>query len=222
MARYDLSTPGGRFKANWDFIWGDHAFLRVGFQNAHWIGKDLVRTNQPWPFQLKRWADKGIRTVLNLRGTFPDVAYYALEKDACEQFGLKMVDFKIGSREAPSRQRILGARDLFAQLEYPVLMHCKSGADRAGIMSVLYRHFHLGQPIEIAMTELSLEKLHVKQGKTGVLDYVFTRYLTEGKPAGLSFVEWVESPAYDPVAIKKDFHAQWWGNLITEGVLRRE
>jgi protein tyrosine/serine phosphatase len=220
-SRFDLSTPGGRFKAYWDYIWNDHAFLRVGFQNAHWIGPDLVRTNQPWPFQLRWWAKRGIKTVINLRGGF-DGSFYALEKDACERYGLKMVDFVITSREVPIKQRVLGARDLFKSIEYPALMHCKSGADRAGIMSVFYRHFHLGEPIREAMSELGLRTLHVKQGKTGVLDYVFERYLAEGEPAGISFTEWVESDAYDPVAMKNDFRAAWWGTMLTEKLMRRE
>jgi protein tyrosine/serine phosphatase len=219
--KFDLSTPEGRFKAYWNYTWADHAFLRVGFQNAHWIGPDMVRTNQPWPFQLKRWRDQGIKTIVNLRGGF-DASFYALEKDACERLGLKMVDFTITSREVPSVARVLGARDLFKSIEYPALMHCKSGADRAGIMSVFYRHFHLGEPIRQAMEELCLRKLHVKQGKTGVLDYVFERYLAEGEPAGLSFVDWVQSPAYDPKKMKSEFRAQWWGSMLTEGLIRRE
>ena len=64
--------------------------------------------------------------------------------------------------------------------------------------------------------------LHMKAGKTGVLDYTFERYLAEGEPAGLSFIEWVESPAYDPDAIKADFRSQWWGNFFTERLLKRE
>jgi protein tyrosine/serine phosphatase len=219
--KFDMSTPEGRFKTYWNYTWADHAFLRVGFQNAWWIGPDLVRTNQPWPYQLKRWRDRGIKTVINLRGGF-DASFYALERDACERLGLKMVDFTITSREAPSVQRVLGARELFQSIEYPALMHCKSGADRAGIMSVFYRHFHLGEPIRKAMEELSLRKLHVRQGKTGVLDYVFERYLAEGEPAGLSFIDWVQTPAYDPKKIKADFRTQWWGTLLTEGLVRRE
>jgi protein tyrosine/serine phosphatase len=101
-------------------------------------------------------------------------------------------------------------------------MHCKSGADRAGIMSVFYRHFHLGEPIREAMSELGLRTLHVKQGKTGVLDYVFEVYLLEGEPKGLSFTQWVESDAYDPVAMKADFRAKWWGTLLTDRLARRE
>lgn len=219
--RFDVSTGWGRFKAYWHSIWGDHAFLRVGFSNAHWIGPDMVRAAQPWPYQLKYWKRDGIRTIVNLRGGF-DTGFYVLERDACERLGLKMVDFTITSREVPRRETVLGARDLFASIEYPALMHCKSGADRAGIMSVFYRHFHLGHPIREAMTELGLRTLHMKQGKTGVLDYVFERYLEEAEPKGVSFIDWVQSDAYDRKRIKEDFHASWWGTLLTDKLLRRE
>ena len=221
MSRFDLSTPGGRLKAYLDYLWNDHAYLRLGFQNAHWIGPDLVRTNQPWPFQLKWWARRGLKTVINLRGGF-DSAFYALEKDACERYGLRMVDATMYSREIPSRERMMYAQELFQTIEYPALMHCKSGADRAGIMSVLYRHFHLGEPIREAVKELSFRTLHVRQGKTGVLDYMFERYLTEAEPQGIAFMDWVMSDAYDPVGMKKDFQAAWWGTLVSDRLLRRE
>jgi len=219
--RFDLSTGWGRFRAYWHSIWGDHAFLRVGFSNAHWIGPDMVRAAQPWPFQLRWWKRDGIRTIINLRGGF-DTGFYVLEREACERLGLKMVDFTITSREVPRRETVLGARDLFASIEYPALMHCKSGADRAGIMSVFYRHFHLGHPIREAVKELGLRTLHVKQGKTGVLDYVFERYLAEAEPKGISFIDWIQSDAYDRAKIKADFHASWWGTLLTDRLLRRE
>src|SRR4051812_45514819 len=35
--RFDLSTPAGRAKAYADYLWNDHAYLRLGFSNAHWI-----------------------------------------------------------------------------------------------------------------------------------------------------------------------------------------
>jgi protein tyrosine/serine phosphatase len=114
----------------------------------------------------------GIKTIVNLRGGF-DASFHALEKDACERLGLNFVNFTITSREVPSRDRVLGAKRLFETLEYPALMHCKSGADRAGIMSVLYMHFRKGQTIREALDQLSLKYLHIRHGKTGVLDYTF-------------------------------------------------
>jgi len=220
-AKFDLSTPGGRAKAYADYLWNDHAYLRLGFQNAHWISDELVRTNQPWPHQLAAWKARGVRTVVNLRGGF-DASFHALEKDACERLGLTMVDFTITSREVPSRARVHGAKALFETIAYPALMHCKSGADRAGIMSVFYMHFRRGRTIREALDQLHLRYLHVKQGKTGVLDYTFERYLAEGEPAGLSFLEWVDSPAYDEAGIKADFRAGMLGALLTERLLRRE
>ena len=221
MAEFDLSTPGGRLRTYLDYLWNDHAYLRLGFQNAHWISDELVRTNQPWPHQIAHWKRQGIKTIINLRGGF-DASFHALEKDACDRHGLAMVDFTITSREVPSRARVFGAKELFETVQYPALMHCKSGADRAGIMSVFYMHFRKGLSIREAMDQLSLRYLHMRAGKTGVLDYTFERYLAEGEPKGQTFLEWVESPAYDPAAIKADFRAQWWGTLLTERIIRRE
>jgi protein tyrosine/serine phosphatase len=221
LSKFDLTTPGGRLRTTADHLWNDHAYLRLAFSNAHWISDELVRANQPWPFQLKAWKARGVRTVINLRGGF-QTSFRAMEVDACERLGLELVDFVVASRDVPTKQQVVGARELFETVRYPALMHCKSGADRAGVMSVFYKHFREGQPIRQAMKQLHPRYLHVKAGLTGVLDYVFERYLSEAEPAGLSFVEWVESPAYDPVAIKADFKAGWWGTTLTEKLLRRE
>ena len=90
------------------------------------------------------------------------------------------------------------------------------------MMAVLYAHFRLGQPIREAMSQLSGRYLHVKTGKLGLINYGFERYLSEGEPAGLAYVDRVQSNAYDPVKLKADFHAQWWATLLTDKLLRRE
>lgn len=221
MSTFDLTTPFGRFVAYLDYLWNDHAYLRLGFQNAHWLSPELIRTNQPWPYQLERWKRGGVKTIINLRGGF-DGSFHILERAACERIGLKLVNFTVTSRDAPSKAQVLGARDLFETLEYPAVMHCKSGADRAGVMSVLYAHFRLGQPIRQAIEQLSPRYMHVRQGYTGVLDHVFELYLDEIEPTGVSFVDWISSPAYDPVKIKSEFRAQWWGKLLVDRLLRRE
>jgi protein tyrosine/serine phosphatase len=218
---FDLSTPAGRTSTYLNYLWNDHAYLRLGFSNAHWISDELVRTNQPWPHQLAEWKRRGIKTIINLRGGF-DASFHALEKDACQRLRLTMVDFTITSREVPSRARVLGAKALFESIDYPALMHCKSGADRAGIMSVFYKHFRQGVPIREALEQLSLKYLHVRHGNTGVLDYTFERYLAEGEPKGQSFLEWVQSEAYDEAGIKADFRSRMWGRLLTDGVVKRE
>jgi hypothetical protein len=68
----------------------------------------------------------------------------------------------------------------------------------------------------------------VKHGKTGVIDAAFDLYLVHARANRISlsdvdaFIRWAESDAYDPAAIKRDFMGSWWGNFLTERVLRRE
>ncbi len=221
MSQFDLTTPLGRLQAYWSFLWDDHAYFRLLFQNAHWLSPEMVRANQPWPFQLEAWKARGIRTVLTLRDQ-PQKAHHVLEADACARLGLKLVDFVLASREAPTREQVLGAKALFETLDYPCLMHCKSGADRAGVMSVLYAHFRLGQPIAEAARQLAFRYGHIRHGETGVLDYVFQRYLDETAATGESFESWVGRPEYDIDRVKADFTSQWWGTLLADRLLRRE
>jgi len=221
MSRFDLSTGWGRFKAAMHYLWMDHAFLRIGFSNAHQLGPDIFRSNQPSPRQLKRWKARGVRTVINLRGP-RDEAYYWLEKAACEALDLELIDAPLWSRDPPTPEQVHRARELFQTVRYPVLIHCKSGADRAGMMGVLYRHFHLGEPIAVAMRQLSKKYLHHREGLTGVLDHMLEKYVNEIEPKGIGFIEWIDSPAYDPQAIRAEFKAGWWGTLLTEKLLRRE
>lgn len=219
MPDFDLTTVRGKLAAYLDYLWRDHAYLRLGFQNAHWVSGELVRSNQPWPHQLSAWKRRGIRTVVNLRGGF-DASFHALEQDACAALGLKLVNFTLTSRDAPDRSQLLAAKALFESLDYPALIHCKSGADRASLMSALYVHFRLGGDIPTAMRQLDLRYLHLKHGRTGILDFVFERYLADGASGGRTFTEWVESPAYDPAAIKAAYQAGGRKSVLADLVPR--
>jgi protein tyrosine/serine phosphatase len=217
----DLTTDAGRRRARYELVWGDHGFLRVRFRNLHRISDEMYRANQPSPEHIARYAKElGLKTVINLRGRSPK-GYYLLEKEACEANGIALVDFQVFSRDSPTRETVMAARDLFESIAYPALMHCKSGADRAGIMAVLYMHFRQKLPIEQALQQLSLKYLHIREGKTGMLDYFFETYLREGQPKGLSFVDWVSSE-YDRDAVKAGFLHTWKSKLNIDKLLQRE
>jgi protein tyrosine/serine phosphatase len=219
-SRFDLATPAGRKAANADLLWGDHGFLRARFRNFHWISPEMARANQPSPAQVAKYAEQGFKTILNLRGP-SDTGYYALEREACAAHGIEMIDARMHSREPPRKDQIHRAKALFDSIAYPAMMHCKSGADRAGVMAVLYMHFRQGQPIAQAKEQLSLKYLHIAQGKTGVLDYMFNVYLEETKESGKDFLSWVDED-YDPVRVRANFRASWLGNVLVDKILRRE
>ncbi|MBB35591.1 MAG: protein tyrosine phosphatase [Hirschia sp.] len=217
----DLSTEQGRRRARYELTWGDHGFLRVWFQNLHQISDEMWRANQPSPEQIREHArERGIKTIINLRGESPK-GYYLLEKEACEANGIDLVDFQMFSRDTPTPEKVHGARDLFETIKYPALMHCKSGADRAGIMAVLYMHFRQGLPIRDAVEQLSFKYLHVKEGKTGMLDHFFQTYLKVEEDTGMSFMDWIDGP-YDRLTVKEEFLRTWKAKLMVDRILRRE
>jgi protein tyrosine/serine phosphatase len=216
----DLNNPRDRKQARRDLVWGDHGFLRTRFPNRHDLGGGMCRENQPSPERIALLAEEGIKTILNLRGPSPK-GFYWLEKEACEKHGIALINFRVYSRDVHTVEKIRAARDLFEKIEYPAMMHCKSGADRTGFMGVLYRHFHMGDTIAQAVdSELTLKKLHVKQGKTGMLDFFFNDYLKYAEDHDITFMDWVET-IYDPADVKARFMDHWTGNPISE-LLRRE
>jgi protein tyrosine/serine phosphatase len=206
---------------NWaDMLLVDHGLFRLVYLNLHRLGSDAWRSAQPAPHQIRHLARLGIRTIVNLRGPRWCGSYW-LEQHACHRHGIRLIDFQVRSRAAPSREEMLGARDLLRSIEGPFLLHCKSGADRAGLMSTLYLIAVDGVPVAEARRQLALKYGHIRQSDTGVLDHVFDCYLEDNAKSPVAFFDWVER-MYDPEAVKRSFEAKGWANLVTNRLLRRE
>ena len=218
---YDLSDRQDYDRAMRGLMWGDHGVLRLAFHNMRHVGGEMWRCNQPDPKRMAALKEQGFKTILNLRGTQPGRHYYDLEHHAGRALGLTVIDLPWGSREAPYVDRIEQLIEVFDTIAYPAVMHCKSGADRAGIVAVLYKLLHEGAPFEEAVKQLSLKYGHVKQGKTGMLDHFFALYRERHARAPIDFLTWVRTE-YDRQACHDGFMASWWGSILTEKLLRRE
>ena len=174
------------------------------------------------PPSAPRAKQLGIRTIFNLRGERLNCGSYILEREACHQLRLTLVDFPIRSRGALEKPTIEAAAALFGQLRYPVLFHCKSGADRAGMIATLYLFLHEKMPLRQAMGQLSLRYGHVKQARTGVIsDYFFERYLSDTRKRPMAFLDWVDQ-VYDPKELNASFRENRFARFIVNDVLRRE
>jgi hypothetical protein len=99
-------------------------------------------------------------------------------------------------------------------------MHCKSGADRAGLMSALYLLIHKQMPVAVAREQLAFKYGHVKQAKTGLLDAFFDAY-EPFEANGMAFFDWLDN-VYDPDILQNSFMSRGWANRLVDDILRRE
>lgn len=222
IARWDRPIEGtvARLHAWTHMVFADHGVFRLAYLNLHKVTDTLWRAAQPAPHQLARLRDKGLRTVVYLRGG-REHGSWQLQKECCDALGLELLDFVVRSRAAPDKETLLRARRFFAELHYPALVHCKSGADRAGFVSALYLVVHEGRSADEALRQLSLAYGHFRLAKTGILDAFFERWRDDGEARGLSFEEWVET-RYDPEALERDFKPGLLSDILVDRMLGRE
>lgn len=196
----------------------DHGVLRLAYRNRHQLTPDLWRSAQPAPGDIAWARRKGIKTILSLRndGFGGDL----LEQEACKAEGLTFQRLPLFSRGAPRKETLRAALCLLPQLERPVLMHCKSGADRAGLGTALWLMIVERRPAAEAAHMLSLRYGHIAAAKTGVLDAFIDAYLNTGEAAGLPFAQWIET-VYDPDALDASFEPAGWADGLL-AVMRRE
>jgi len=220
--QYPPLTPWKRFLAWLNMLFVDHSMFRFFFNTRHAIAADCYRSSHPMPYQLRAAARAGVKSVLSLRGDETHIGSNVLEIETCRALGLNLVHYPIGSRDAPERHQLLRIKELFAELPRPLLIHCKSGADRAGLASAIYLLVEKGQPVEIAERELCFwPHGHIRQAKTGILDHFLETFRTHHQAHGTSFMDWAEHH-YDREAVRKSFHSSWWANKVVDTILRRE
>jgi protein tyrosine phosphatase (PTP) superfamily phosphohydrolase (DUF442 family) len=222
IARWDrpLEGIGDRVRAYVNMIFVDHGIFRLFYLNRHSVDGRLYRAAQPWPHQIRAFQRQGGKSIVYLRGG-REHGSWPLELEAAQQAGLEMRDFLARSREAPDREMLLAAPAFFQSLAYPAMVHCKSGADRAGFMAALYVLVHLKRPASEAMQQLSSRYGHFRWSKTGVLDRFFELYRDEAEAKGIPYETWVREH-YDPQKLQREFREGFWSNLIVDRILRRE
>lgn len=163
-----------------------------------------------------------IRTVLNLRGSNPDSAWYQAERAATLAAGAVQVDVSMASDMWLSRTQARGLIRVLDTIDYPVLIHCQWGAERTGLVSAMTELLRPGGTLEGARRQFSAYYLFVKAGDGAVMPEhldqytawlarqgqshspaTFRRWIADGyRPGTPSREQWPYDP-YPPVIITR-------------------
>lgn len=99
---------------------------------------------------------RGIRTVVNLRGPNPSVAWYRDEVAATLAAGASQVDIPLASDQYLSRHQARTLLETLETSERPLLIHCQFGAERTGLACAMAELLRPGRSLEDARAQFSV------------------------------------------------------------------
>jgi hypothetical protein len=136
-------------------------------------------------------------SILNLRGGKPSDDWYAAEVRETSERHIDFYDLPLSPVRRPRRNELLDLLAVLERCRYPLLIHCKSGADRTGLATALYLMARLGEPPARALDAFSLAYAHIPIGGPEHLHEPLLEYDAWLKARGVShtpgrFRWWVE------------------------------
>lgn len=199
----DISTPRGRRLAALHTHVVDHAFLRRIWRNTWPLGAHAWRANQPDRWRFAHFERMGIRTIVNLRGPSA-FGVYLFEREACARNAIALIDLQLDAYTLDPPGTYLKLLDIFDTAERPILMHCKSGADRSGLAAAFYLIHVEDVPVAQAKKQLALKYAHRRRTRAGVLDHLLEAYEADTQRHPMKLRRWLET-RYDPAALQAEF-----------------
>ena len=196
----------------------EHSITNLIRLNFHKVDKNFYRSAQPSPKQLEKIIKKyKIKTIINLRGA-EKISILEKERAICKKLNVNLIEIKYHSRGIPSYETIKNTKKLLESIEYPVLIHCKAGSDRTGLVATLYLYFIKNIPINKAIKQLNFFPYgHIKYGKTGLIDFYFEEFI---KSKEENLLLWHEK--INKKELEKRFKNNTLFDFILDKVLKRE
>ena len=168
---------------------GGYAWYVMKSHNFHVVSAGQVyRSAQLDPASLARLVhENGIKTVINLRGGNWAADWYYAETNAAKQLGLTHIDIHLSAGDELTNEQMENVLNVIAHAPKPVLIHCKNGADRTGLISALYLYTVDGKSAKTADRELTMLRGHIPYlffRDTIAMDNSFWRYVEAHGRAG--------------------------------------
>ena len=131
------------------------------------VSEKLYRSGQPREGSLNRLRELGINTIINLRGGSKRTR---AEEAEARALGLNYYNVALPNWARPQNQRVERILEIIAAPENGrVLVHCKEGVDRTGMIVAIYRMRHEGWSSNDALAEA--ERFGMKRIQFWMRDY---------------------------------------------------
>ena len=100
----------------------------------------VYRSKQLSPSEFSQYVERhGIQTILNLRHGQVQKASWQQKKQQIERAGCAVVSIPLRGFRYPTSAQVKQLLDFFHATQGPVLIHCKRGRDRTGMVAGLWR-----------------------------------------------------------------------------------
>ena len=103
-----------------------------------------------------------IKTVISLRGATGKTFFYEPQTQTLDKLGVNFHYMGMSDLHYPHQDEIRKILKIFKEGPYPILVHCRVGADRTGMVTGLYKKLIMNEPVEKALEELSIKYWHVR------------------------------------------------------------
>jgi protein tyrosine/serine phosphatase len=116
---------------------------------------EVYRSAQVDTDDIQHYQQKyGIRSIINLRGENIGKPWYDEEIAAAKSANITHINFRMAAKRELTVEQGKELIELMRNAPKPMLIHCKSGADRTGLAAALYMAAIENQPKHIAEREL--------------------------------------------------------------------
>lgn len=129
-----------------------------------------------WIHYIKKY---NIKSIVNLRGAQPGAKWYEEELSICKELKLAHYDVPLDAHCEPSPEEMNQLLKVFKEAPRPVLFHCKSGADRSGFASAIWKLIVDKAPPSEAKKQLSFKFFHLPFGPAKAMDRAFDKFVKE-------------------------------------------